>query len=90
MDPTPNELKNVTSSASTYASEIAKHVATAVAEKVHQQELKAQEIYQAARERAEDAMDTSVDFVKKHPFSTVAGAAAVGFIAGILLRRNKH
>jgi ElaB/YqjD/DUF883 family membrane-anchored ribosome-binding protein len=90
MEPTPNELKNAAATTASYASEKARQVANTVAEKIHKQELKAEEIYHTAKDRAEEAMDSSVDFVKKHPFSTVAGAAAVGFIAGILLRRTKH
>ncbi len=90
MESTPSELKNSTSTAGNYASDKARQMANTVADKVHKQEIKAEEIYHAAKERAEDAMDSSVDFVKKHPFSTVAGAAAIGFIAGVLLRRTKH
>lgn len=90
MEPTPNELKNAASSAGAYASDKARQVANTVSDKLHKTEARAEDIYHAARERAEDAYDNSVDFVKKHPFSTVMGAAAIGFVAGILLRRTKH
>lgn len=40
--------------------------------------------------KTDEAMVASSTFVKEHPYYTVAGAAAVGFVAGILLRRNKH
>ncbi|HEY8272729.1 MAG TPA: hypothetical protein VIG33_17680 [Pseudobdellovibrionaceae bacterium] len=90
METTPNDLKESATSAGNYATEKARQLANAVSEKIQQQELKAEELYRTARVSAEDALDTSADFVKKHPFSTVAGAAALGFIAGILLRRTKH
>jgi ElaB/YqjD/DUF883 family membrane-anchored ribosome-binding protein len=90
MEPTPNELKNAAAAAGNYAADKAKKVANTVSENIHKQELKAEELYQTAKDRTEDALDTSVDFVRNHPFSTVAGAAAIGFIAGILLRRTKH
>lgn len=44
--------------------------------------------YHNLQESARDAMDASEDFVKEHPYYTVLGAAAVGFIAGMLLRRR--
>ncbi len=42
------------------------------------------------QKKAEDAIETSSTFVKDHPLYTVAGAATLGFVAGMLLRRNKH
>lgn len=45
--------------------------------------------YQAAQNKAREAVDASEEFVKAHPFYTVLGAATVGFVAGVLLRR-KH
>ncbi|MGZ3743576.1 MAG: DUF883 family protein [Pseudobdellovibrionaceae bacterium] len=90
MEPTPNELKNEASSVGSYASDKARQMASAVSEKIQQQGLKAEEIYETARDRTEEVLESSADFVKKHPFSTVAGAAAIGFMAGIWLRRTKH
>ncbi|WP_413291377.1 glycine zipper domain-containing protein [Bdellovibrio sp. HCB337] len=90
MEPTANELKNSASSAAQYASDKARQVASDVSDRIKKGEMNAQDIYQEARARAEDAMDVSVDFVKKHPFSTVAGAAAIGFLAGMLIRGNRH
>ena len=92
MEPTANELKNSASSAGQYAGDKAKQVASQVASQVSSKlekgEKGAQEIYEMARERAEDALDISVDFVKRHPFATLAGAAAIGVVAGLLLRRR--
>ena len=88
MEPTANDLKNTAASAGHYASDKAKQVALNVSDKLQKGERTAQEIYEMARERAEDALDTSVGFVKRHPFSTIAGAAAIGLVAGLLLRRR--
>ena len=90
MEPTPNELKNTSASAGNYASEKARHAASNIQEKVEKSQARLGDIYHTARDRAEDYYDTSVDFVKKYPVSTVMGAAAIGFVAGILLRRTKH
>lgn len=90
MEPTSNELKKAASSAGSYASETARQVANTVTDKLHRTEMRAEDLYNEARHRAEVAVDNSADFVKKHPFSTVAGAAAIGFIAGALLRRTRH
>lgn len=46
--------------------------------------------YHTAQEKAREAVDASEDFVKAHPFYTVLGAATVGFVAGMLIRRRNH
>ena len=56
-----------------------------------QQEIEAtdwQARYEDISERARQAADVSTDFVKAHPFYTLLGAATVGFVAGMLLRRK--
>ncbi len=45
---------------------------------------------QSVQQSAKDAAQASEEFVKTHPFYTVLGAATVGFVAGILMGRNKH
>jgi len=40
--------------------------------------------------RAQDAISTSEDFVKEHPLGTVLGACAIGFVVGLIARRNRH
>jgi len=97
METTPNELKNSVSSAGQYAADKSKQVANKaegaidkVSDTLHDQQKHVQEIYDSAKQRAQQAADASVDFVKRYPFYTVAGAAAIGFVAGILLRRSKH
>lgn len=47
-----------------------------------------QERYEDLRKRAGEAVDASEDFVKDHPYYTLLGAAAIGFVAGMLLRRK--
>lgn len=44
--------------------------------------------YHAIQGKAREAVDASEEFVKAHPFYTVLGAATVGFVAGMLIRRN--
>ena len=46
--------------------------------------------YETLRKRAESAVSTSEDFVKDHPIATLLGAAAVGFVAGLIARRSRH
>lgn len=89
MEPTTNDVKNTASSAGQYAGDKAKHVAANVSDKLQRGEQSAQELYEMARERAEDALDVSTDFVKRYPFYTVAGAAVIGLFAGMLLRRGR-
>lgn len=90
MEPSTSDLKNAAASAGTYAGDKARQVAKNVSDKLHTTEARAEDIYHAAKERAEEYYDNSVDFVKKYPVSTVAGAAAIGFLAGVLLRRTRH
>ncbi|KYG64937.1 hypothetical protein AZI86_12120 [Bdellovibrio bacteriovorus] len=47
-----------------------------------------QERYEELRKRAGEAVEASEDFVKEHPYYTLLGAAAVGFLAGMILRRK--
>lgn len=46
--------------------------------------------YQALQDKTRQAVDASEEFVKAHPFYTILGAATVGFVAGMLIRRNRH
>lgn len=39
--------------------------------------------------RARQAVDTSSDFVADHPVSSVLGACAVGFVAGMLIKSRR-
>lgn len=44
--------------------------------------------YGMIQDRTRQATDVSESFIKKHPLTTVLGAAAVGLLAGILLARR--
>lgn len=45
--------------------------------------------YQNIQEKARQAVDASEEYVKVHPFYTLLGAATIGFLAGMLINRNK-
>lgn len=45
--------------------------------------------YHAVESKVREGVDASEEFVKAHPFYTILGAAAVGFVAGALINR-KH
>ena len=44
--------------------------------------------YEMVRERAGDVYESSVEFIKKYPVSTLLGATVIGYIAGALARRR--
>ncbi|HWU44824.1 MAG TPA: hypothetical protein VN132_15335 [Bdellovibrio sp.] len=46
------------------------------------------EAYANVQKRAQEAISSSEDFVKERPLRTVLGAAAVGFLAGVIARRR--
>ncbi|MGZ3772662.1 MAG: DUF883 family protein [Pseudobdellovibrionaceae bacterium] len=44
--------------------------------------------YEAVQHKARQVTDASEEFIRAHPFYTLLGAATVGFIAGMLIRRR--
>ncbi|MBO9667817.1 MAG: DUF883 family protein [Bdellovibrio sp.] len=46
--------------------------------------------YHVAQERARQALSDSTEYVKANPVRTVLGAAAIGFVAGLIARRRRH
>ncbi len=46
------------------------------------------ESWASVQRRAQDAIASSESFVKERPLRTVLGAAAVGFLAGMIARRR--
>ena len=40
------------------------------------------------KKTAKEIADVSTEFIKKYPLQTVAGAAVVGFLIGIMVRRD--
>lgn len=49
-----------------------------------------QDIIASLRDGAMNAADKSEDLIKKYPFTTVLGAAAVGAVVGTLFSRIRH
>lgn len=93
MEPSQREIKNAAKDVGQYAAEKTKQAGSSLerAGSNLQDQLSGidlSETYQAVQERASDAMEATVDFVKEHPFYSLMGAAAIGFVAGSLLRRQ--
>lgn len=42
------------------------------------------------RDRSSDVYNSSVDVVRRHPVATVGTVLAVGVLAGMILKRNRH
>lgn len=49
---------------------------------------KAERYYEDARNALSEALDVSIDYARKHPVRTAAGAAALGFLLGFVSRRR--
>ncbi|MGZ3773932.1 MAG: DUF883 family protein [Pseudobdellovibrionaceae bacterium] len=47
-----------------------------------------QDRYKTVQKKALQAVDTSEDYIKDHPFYSILGAATVGFVAAMLFRRK--
>lgn len=86
METTSNELKKEFGN----IKENVRKGASNIRENVEQQieDSNWQERYEDLRKRAGQAVEASEDFVKEHPYYTLLGAAAVGFLAGMILRRK--
>ncbi|MNL40247.1 hypothetical protein D3C87_1625830 [compost metagenome] len=83
-----NEVDSAANRASSAVNKASGKAQHAISDMAHSFGSSAEEVYHNMEERARRAADASEDFVHKHPFSTVLGAAAVGLVAGILLRRR--
>jgi ElaB/YqjD/DUF883 family membrane-anchored ribosome-binding protein len=96
MAETPRELMNDLKSTGRQAVDTGKSLYGDVKSDVKSQianaksELRSEwgERYETIKHRAQDALETSEDFVKDHPIATVLGACAVGFVAGMIARRR--
>ena len=84
------EILNDMSSASKQAASLGKQAVEKASDKLQSSAADWEERYKAVQQKTRQAMDTTTDFVKEHPFSTVLGAAAVGFLAGIIARSRRH
>lgn len=101
MEPTANDVKNTATDAksmasdkasklSAKASDIASQVSSRVSETLGSSQAQVEDAYHMARETASEYVETSADFVRRYPLYTLAGVAAVGFIAGSLMSRSKR
>lgn len=86
METTPNEFRKDLGQ----IKDNVRQGANSIRQNVEQQveESNWQERYEDLRKRAGEAVEASEDFVKEHPYYTMLGAAAVGFLAGMILRRK--
>lgn len=93
MEPTQRDLKNGAEKVSQYAADKTRQAGSAIektgssiADQIGSMDLS--ETYKVVQDKASDALDITVDFVKEHPFYSLLGAATLGFVAGSLLRRQ--
>ncbi len=70
--------------------DLANSVVDTVADKANMSSTDLKAYYETAKEKASDAVENSESFVKKYPFYTVLGAAAVGFLAGAIIRGGRR
>ncbi|XGC82126.1 YqjD family protein [Bdellovibrio bacteriovorus] len=91
MEPTPNDFKrdlgNIKENLKSGAESVRKNVKQGIEETNWRE--KYEDLQEQIQSRASDAVDASEDFIKEHPFYTVLGAAAVGLVAGLLLRGGR-
>lgn len=81
MSASTNDLRNSLSN-------IKENVSRSVKQELHSSGI--EDRYHAVQNKAREAVDASEEFVKSHPFYTILGAATVGFVAGVLVRRNNR
>ncbi|UOF02380.1 DUF883 family protein [Bdellovibrio reynosensis] len=91
MEPTPNDFKrdlgNIKDNLKSGAENVRKNVKQGIEETNWRE--KYEDLQEQIQSRASDAVDASEDFIKEHPFYTVLGAAAVGLVAGLLIRGGR-
>lgn len=83
---TTHEMRNSLGTIKDNVKQSAKDIKRSVERELDSSEWKAR--YEDMRERADEAMSASSDFIKAHPFYTVLGAACIGVVAGMLMRRR--
>lgn len=86
METTPNEFRKDLGN----VKDTVRQSASGIRQNIEQQLENSgwQERYEDLRSRANQAVEASEDFVKQHPYYTLIGAAAVGFVAAMILRRR--
>lgn len=97
--PTSDQLSSDVQSAIRSAEDMFNQAASASGDKATELRARAMEQLRAVRERLHDAQDAVVekskaaaratdDFVHDHPWKSIATAAAVGVVVGLLLNRR--
>lgn len=89
METTGNEMKQKISSAKDAVADKVKHLDShAFQDGYHTMESSVRQGITEVSHTLKEGRDISEEFVKTHPFYSVLGAAAVGFIAGSLISRR--
>ena len=89
MEPTSNEIKQKISNTKDAVSEkMHKMDHHAFQDGYHAVESSVREGMKEVRASLKEGRDISEEFVKTHPFYSILGAAAVGFIAGSLISKR--
>jgi ElaB/YqjD/DUF883 family membrane-anchored ribosome-binding protein len=83
---TTRNIRNEASSIAESAAEKARNLAHGAPQQLQE---RAQDLYQDLQKRAKDYTEASEDMIKSHPFYSVLGAVAVGFVCGALLGRRR-
>jgi len=86
MEPTTRNIRNEASSLAETAKEKARNLAQGGVSEFRD---RAEDVYHDLQKRAREAADSSEDIIKAHPFYSVLGACAVGFVCGALLGRRR-
>lgn len=86
METTPNDFRSNLGNIKDNAKDAAKSVKQGISKELEGMDLEKR--YHAIQDKAREAVGASEDFVKAHPFYTLLGAATVGFVAAMLIRRN--
>ena len=83
-----NEAEDMLKRAANETGEKAKDLRAQVEAKLLAAKLQLQELQGMAADRAKEAARATDDFVHDHPWQVVGIAAAIGFVAGLLMNRR--
>ena len=83
-----NEAEDMLKRAANETGEKAKDLRAQVEAKLLAAKLQLQELQGAAADRAKEAARATDDYVHGHPWQSIGVAAAIGFVAGLLMNRR--
>ena len=83
-----NEAEDMLKRAANETGEKAKDLRAQVEAKLLAAKLQLQELQGAAADRAKEAARATDDYVHDHPWQSIGVAAAIGFVAGLLMNRR--